>query len=128
MTSVRRCRMRTACVTASSSGGSASIAANACSSWVGSAACSTTAAISSSLSAKTRKIVPSAMPGGLGDLPGRDHLAVLEQQRQHGLDDHRPALVGGQGFGRAWRSLPTVAVTAADAYVSADSLTPVGRR
>ena len=42
---------------------------------------------------------------GLGDLAGRDHLAVLEEQRQHGLDDHRPPLVGRQRLGpaSAWR-------------------------
>ncbi len=30
----------------------------------------------------------------VGDLAGRHHLAVLEQERNGGLDDHRPPLVG----------------------------------
>jgi hypothetical protein len=36
---------------------------------------------------------------GFGDQLRRDHLAVLQEQRQHGLDDHRPAFVGRQGLG-----------------------------
>ena len=35
--------------------------------------------------------------GRLGDLAGGDHLAVLEQQREGGVDDRRPPLVGRQG-------------------------------
>ena len=38
-------------------------------------------------------------PGRLGDLPGGDPIAVLEQQRQRGGDDHRPPLVGRQRGG-----------------------------
>ena len=38
-------------------------------------------------------------PGGLGDLPARDPVAVLEQQRQRGRDDRRPPLVGRQRRG-----------------------------
>ena len=81
--SVRRCRSSTACGERRRLEAERRVDRRRAprSSGAGSTAASTTAAISASLSAKTRKIVPSAMPGGLGDLAGRDHLAVLEEQR-----------------------------------------------
>ena len=54
---------------------------------------------SSSLESKTRKIVPSATPGRLGDLAGGDRAAVLAQQREGRLDERLAAVVRR----RAWR-------------------------
>ena len=49
-----------------------------------------------SLSGKTRKIVPSAIAGGLRDLAGGDGGAVREQEREGGGHDGGPAFLGRQ--------------------------------
>ena len=59
---VRRCRMAMASVSTGSSGLEASRAPSRSSTGEGSTACSITAAITASLSSKTRKMVPSAIP------------------------------------------------------------------
>ena len=69
--------------------------------------------------------------GGLGDLARGDHLAVLEQQGEHGLDDHRPPLVGRQRFRSArlggGSTAPDGGGHGGSRYVSADSLTSWNR-
>ena len=58
-----------------------------------------TAVITASLSAKTRKMVPSAMPDASAIWRVVTISRVLEQQREGGVDDRGAPLVGRQGAG-----------------------------
>ena len=75
------------------------MAASAASTVLVSNADSTTAAIRLSLSGKTRKIVPSAMPAASAICRVVTDGAVHEQQRQRGGDDLGAAFGGRQGGG-----------------------------
>ena len=85
-----------------------------------------TASISSSLLAKTRKMVPSAMPAASAISWVVTVSPWARSSGKGGRDDHRAALVGGSAAARLGRTTPageaTVPLMTTDYTVSESSL------